>query len=107
MTQDEGQDCAAPATVLVPHDIFPIGNMTGFPTLKDRLTPLLEAPDADELLNWLRRQPLLQIDEEKKLVMAHAGITPQWDLQTAKECARDVEAASLTGLSPSVAQLSS
>ncbi len=32
---------------------------------KDRLTPLLEAPDADELLNWLRRQPLLQIDEEK------------------------------------------
>ncbi|XNM84818.1 hypothetical protein ACLK14_00285 [Escherichia coli] len=35
---------------------------------------------------------MLQIDEEKKSVMAHAGITPQWDLQTAKECARDVEA---------------
>ncbi len=59
---------------------------------KDRLTPLLEAPDADELLNWLRRQPLMQVDEEKKLVMAHAGITPQWDLETAKQCARDVEA---------------
>ncbi len=49
---------------------------------------LLEAPDADELLNWLRRQPLLQVDEEKKLVMAHAGITPQWDLETAQQCAR-------------------
>jgi len=59
---------------------------------KDRITPLLDAPDADELINWLRRQPLLQVDEEKQLVMAHAGITPQWDLQTAKECARDVEA---------------
>jgi bis(5'-nucleosyl)-tetraphosphatase (symmetrical) len=55
-------------------------------------SPLLEAPDADDLINWLRRQPLLQIDEEKKLVMAHAGITPQWDLETAKTCARDVEA---------------
>ena len=29
--------CAAPATVLVPQDIFPIGNMTGFPTLKDKI----------------------------------------------------------------------
>ena len=59
---------------------------------KDRLTPLLEADDADELINWLRRQPLLQVDEEKKLVMGHAGITPQWDIETAKKCAREVEA---------------
>ncbi|QNU44145.1 bis(5'-nucleosyl)-tetraphosphatase (symmetrical) ApaH [Mixta calida] len=59
---------------------------------KDRITPLLEAPDADELINWLRRQPLLQVDEEKKLVMAHAGITPQWDIETAQMCAREVEA---------------
>lgn len=29
--------CAAAATVLVPHDIFPIGNMTGFPALKDNI----------------------------------------------------------------------
>jgi len=59
---------------------------------KDKLTPLLEAEDADSLINWLRRQPLLQIDEEKKLVMAHAGITPQWTLETAQACARDAEA---------------
>ncbi|MRS15709.1 protein deglycase YajL [Enterobacteriaceae bacterium RIT691] len=26
--------CAAPGTVLVPHDIFPIGNITGYPGLK-------------------------------------------------------------------------
>ena len=31
--------CAAAATVLVPHDIFPIGNMTGFPALKDQIPP--------------------------------------------------------------------
>lgn len=58
---------------------------------KDRITPLLEAPDADELINWLRRQPVLQVDDELKLIMAHAGITPQWDIETAKMCAREVE----------------
>lgn len=59
---------------------------------KDKLNELLSAPDADALLNWLRRQPLLQVDEDKKLVMAHAGITPQWDISTAIACASDVEA---------------
>ncbi|HEM8274228.1 TPA: bis(5'-nucleosyl)-tetraphosphatase (symmetrical) ApaH [Providencia stuartii] len=58
---------------------------------KDHLDELLNAPDADELINWLRRQPLLQVDEEKKIIMAHAGITPQWDLPTARMCAREVE----------------
>ena len=29
--------CAAAATVLVPHDLFPIGNMTGFPALKEKI----------------------------------------------------------------------
>lgn len=58
---------------------------------KDKLTPLLEAEDADSLINWLRRQPLLQVDKEKKLVMSHAGITPQWTLEAAQACARDAE----------------
>lgn len=31
---------------------------------KDKLTPLLEAPDADSLINWLRRQPVLQVDND-------------------------------------------
>lgn len=59
---------------------------------KDRLTPLLEAPDRDELINWLRRQPVLQVDDQRKLIMGHAGITPQWDIDTAQMCAREVEA---------------
>jgi 4-methyl-5(b-hydroxyethyl)-thiazole monophosphate biosynthesis len=29
--------CAAAGTVLVPHEIFPIGNMTGYPGLKDTI----------------------------------------------------------------------
>ena len=80
--------------VLGNHDLHLLAVFAGISRNKpkDRLKSLLEAPDADDLLNWLRRQPMMQIDEEKKLVMAHAGITPQWDLETAKQCARDVEA---------------
>lgn len=59
---------------------------------KDKITPLLDASDADSLINWLRRQPVLQVDNELKLVMAHAGISPQWDIETAQLCAREVEA---------------
>jgi bis(5'-nucleosyl)-tetraphosphatase (symmetrical) len=40
------------------------------------------------LINWLRRQPLLQVDEEKKLVMAHAGITPMGSGDGENLCAR-------------------
>ena len=29
--------CAAAATVLVPHELFPLGNMTGFPALKEKI----------------------------------------------------------------------
>lgn len=79
--------------VLGNHDLHLLAVFAGISRSKpkDRVTPLLEAPDADELLNWLRRQPLIQVDEEKKLVMSHAGITPQWDIDTALACTRDVE----------------
>lgn len=33
----KGTECFRDSTLLVPHDIFPIGNMTGFPTLKDKI----------------------------------------------------------------------
>lgn len=80
--------------VLGNHDLHLLAVYAGisFNKPKDRITTLLEAPDADELINWLRRQPVLQVDEEKQLVMAHAGITPQWDIATARVCAREVEA---------------
>ncbi|MFB6422163.1 MAG: bis(5'-nucleosyl)-tetraphosphatase (symmetrical) ApaH [Candidatus Malihini olakiniferum] len=59
---------------------------------KDRLNDLLNARDVDTLINWLRRQLMMLVDDHLKLVIAHAGITPQWDLATAKTCAHQVEA---------------
>ncbi|MDR5611832.1 MAG: bis(5'-nucleosyl)-tetraphosphatase (symmetrical) ApaH, partial [Arsenophonus sp.] len=80
--------------VLGNHDLHLIGVYANIShnKPKDKLKKLLTAPDADELVNWLRRQPLLQVDNKKKIIMAHAGITPQWDLTTAQMCAKEVEA---------------
>ncbi|PIJ52240.1 DJ-1 family protein [Erwinia sp. OLTSP20] len=31
--------CAVPGTVFIPHNLFPLGNMTGFPGLKETIPP--------------------------------------------------------------------
>ncbi|WP_197484417.1 metallophosphoesterase [Tepidimonas fonticaldi] len=43
----------------------------------DTLREILDAPDAGELLDWLRRQKLLHYDEKRGAVLVHAGIPPQ------------------------------
>ena len=48
--------CAAAATVLVPHQLFPVGNMTGFPTLKDQIP---EEQWVDKRVVWDPRVNLL------------------------------------------------
>ena len=60
---------------------------------RDTLDDILHAPDRDELLGWLRRQPLLHEAPEQGLALLHAGLPPQWDLAQARACAREVEAA--------------
>lgn len=79
--------------VLGNHDLHLLSVFVGASSERsqDQISTLLRAPDLDELMHWLRHQPLLQVDEERKLVMSHAGITPQWDLETAKMCARELE----------------
>ncbi|MSP52636.1 MAG: symmetrical bis(5'-nucleosyl)-tetraphosphatase [Gammaproteobacteria bacterium] len=58
----------------------------------DTLDEILQAPDRDELLTWLRQQPLLHDDPHLNFVLVHAGIAPQWDLSTAQNLAHEVEA---------------
>lgn len=60
------------------------------PKKKDNLEEVINAPDYDELMNWLRKQPLVQIDEKLKIIMTHAGVSPQWDMETLKKCAHDL-----------------
>jgi bis(5'-nucleosyl)-tetraphosphatase (symmetrical) len=58
---------------------------------EDTLKEILLAPDRDELLNWLSRQPLLHHDKELGYTMVHAGLANDWDLKTAQTLSREVE----------------
>ncbi len=55
----------------------------------DTLNAILSAVDCDEILDWLRRRPLLHYEENYCLV--HAGLPPQWNLSLARKCANKVE----------------
>lgn len=57
----------------------------------DSLDDITSAPDRDELLDWLRKRPLLHHDDMLGLTMVHAGLPPQWNLTTAQQCANEVE----------------
>jgi bis(5'-nucleosyl)-tetraphosphatase (symmetrical) len=61
------------------------------PRRKDTLGEVLAAPDRDELLGWLRRQPLFHHDPDLGWAMVHAGLPPQWDVASAAALAREVE----------------
>ncbi len=57
----------------------------------DTLQAILDAPDREELMHWLRHQPLLAVDKELGYAMVHAGIPPAWSLKTARKRAKEVE----------------
>ena len=80
-------------TVLGNHDIHLLGVACAGRKLKsgDTLSGVLEAPDRDDLISWLRRQPLLHRDEERRVSMVHAGLPPQWTLGAAQACATVVQ----------------
>ncbi|MDD9806773.1 MAG: symmetrical bis(5'-nucleosyl)-tetraphosphatase, partial [Gammaproteobacteria bacterium] len=59
----------------------------------DGLQAVLDAPDAGELTDWLARQPLLRADRRRELILVHAGLLPQWDIETAVALAAEVGAA--------------
>jgi bis(5'-nucleosyl)-tetraphosphatase (symmetrical) len=81
--------------VLGNHDLHLLAVAAGKRRLrrKDTIADVLEAPDRDQLLTWLRTRPLLHHDPDLGFTMIHAGLPPQWDLSTAKQCAREVESA--------------
>lgn len=89
--------------VLGNHDLHLLAVHAGIKKAKtsDYLSALLAAPDVNELLDWLAKQPLLQKipnshHPQKKnknqsyAYMSHAGISPQWRLSDARKQAEFV-----------------
>jgi bis(5'-nucleosyl)-tetraphosphatase (symmetrical) len=75
------------------HDLHLLAVAFGSSRLRsdDTLTQILEAPDRDALLEWLLHRPMLVEHPVLNLCLVHGGLSPQWDLPTARSCARELE----------------
>ena len=84
---------ASALTVLGNHDIFLLAVAAGLtpPRLSDTLTQVLEAPDCQELMLWLRQQPLLY--REGDFLLVHAGLLPAWTVAQAEQLAAEAHTA--------------
>lgn len=79
-------------TVLGNHDLHLLASYAKVApkARREELRDILEAPDCAELMEWLRRRPMLV--REGNWVLVHAGLLPQWTLEEAESWARDLEA---------------
>jgi bis(5'-nucleosyl)-tetraphosphatase (symmetrical) len=77
------------------HDLHLLAVSYGLARIRndDTLADILGAPDRDVLLEWLAQRPLLHDDPDLNLCVIHAGLAPQWDMDTARSCAREFERA--------------
>ena len=80
-------------TVLGNHDLHTLVVSEGFVSAhrSDTIQSLLDAPDAPELLDWLRKQPLVHF--EHGYLMVHAGLLPEWTVDQAMELGAEVHLA--------------
>jgi bis(5'-nucleosyl)-tetraphosphatase (symmetrical) len=80
-------------TVLGNHDLHLVALAQGQarPRTDDTLQAVLDAPDAQSLVDWLRVRPLLHLED--KHVLVHAGLLPQWSIAQSAALAAEVEAA--------------
>jgi bis(5'-nucleosyl)-tetraphosphatase (symmetrical) len=86
-----GQQCIS---VLGNHDLHLLAVAYGrqdYQHHQDTLTQVIDAPDADELLTWLKHQPLFHYDETLQFSMVHAGVPPQWSIHDCLVHAKEVE----------------
>src|SRR5690349_4894675 len=74
------------------HDLHLLAVAAGIRPLhrNDTLQEILDAPDREDLLGWLRARPLAH--EEAGALFVHAGVLPQWTVAQTRALAGEVEA---------------
>lgn len=86
------RDLGVRAVVLLGnHDLHLLAVAAGIRPLhaEDTMADILQAPDAGELLDWVRTRPLAHAEEGALFV--HAGVLPGWDLDQTLALAGEVE----------------
>ena len=80
-------------TVLGNHDLHLVAQFEGVERARkdDTFHDVLGAPDASELVAWLRGQPMMHADGD--YAMVHAGVLPQWTIGRALALGKEVERA--------------
>ncbi len=83
----------AAVVVLGNHDLHLVMQAEGYgrAAKEDTLDAVLAAPDRDELLAWLRAQPLFHM--VGPWAMVHAGLLPEWTAAQANALSDEVSAA--------------
>jgi bis(5'-nucleosyl)-tetraphosphatase (symmetrical) len=78
--------------VLGNHDLHLLAVAAGIRPLHadDTLQEILDAPDREDLLDWLRARPLAHA--EAGALFVHAGVLPQWTVAKTLALAAEVEA---------------
>jgi bis(5'-nucleosyl)-tetraphosphatase (symmetrical) len=73
------------------HDLHLLAAAHGIRKLHrgDTLDEILNAPDREELLDWLRQRPLALLEQDH--LFLHAGVLPQWSAAKALALAQEVE----------------
>ena len=82
-------------TVLGNHDLhlLALGHGINYSNARfDSLWKILGREDCDDLLDWLRRQPLAHYSKKLNTLMVHAGIPAQWSVKKTLRRAAEVEA---------------
>ena len=80
-------------SILGNHDLHLLGVAAGIrkPGKSDTTQEILDAPDADKLLAWIRSRPLAHF--ERGHLMVHAGVLPAWTAAQTLGLASEVESA--------------